>query len=222
MRNLMATCALALMVSGAALAAPTGNTSAANVLKGDYVEARTASVFAGACHYNGEVMSTGREAEMVWHIREGAWDDVSLAGLSAIAAITSNSNLQEEGAARRSVLFIDARATAPQMKAMVGALKSRYGKTLGEVVEVKRAPIAFERKDEAFQVEAKGVTLLQVDAMPDHACCKQPNMVCYKPLVEIKDRKVGYTRASGIQDKTLGTTWEKANQNTAFYGDFSF
>ena len=29
-------------------------------IKGDYVEVRTASVFAGACHFNGEVTTTGR------------------------------------------------------------------------------------------------------------------------------------------------------------------
>ena len=33
-------------------------------LRGDYVEVRTASVFAGACHYNGEVVTTGRDAMM--------------------------------------------------------------------------------------------------------------------------------------------------------------
>ncbi len=42
--------------------------SQANVaLTGDYVEARTASVFAGACHFNGEVVTTGRDAVMAWN-----------------------------------------------------------------------------------------------------------------------------------------------------------
>src|SRR5678815_4830331 len=39
-------------------------------MRGDYVEVRTASVFAGACHYNGEVVTTGRDAKManlVWY-----------------------------------------------------------------------------------------------------------------------------------------------------------
>ena len=57
--------------------------------------------------------------------------------------------------------------------------------------------------------------------MPNHECCKQPNMVWYKPLVELKDRRVGYTRVSGITDNTLGATWEKNNENTAFYGTFA-
>jgi hypothetical protein len=220
MRNLIATLALAVATTAAFAAGGSGST-VGNGLKGDYVEARTASVFAGACHYNGEVMSTGNEAEMVWHIREGSWNGVSVSGLSAVAAVASEANLQEEDAARRSVLYIDAKATDAQAAALTAALKERYGKSLGTVIAVKRAPIDFTRTDENYRVTAKGVTNLTVDAMPNHECCKQPNMVCYKPLVELKDRKVGFTRSSGITDKTLGQTWEKTNQNTAFYGTFS-
>lgn len=219
MRNLIAIMALALLGS-TALAAPEDATLH-NSLKGDYIEARTASVFAGACHYNGEVMSTGREAEMVWHIQEGTWNGVSLSGLSAIAAVASNANLQEETAARRSLLYIDARATEAQAAALTAALKERYGKAFGTVVAIKRAPIVFDKNAESYHVTAAGVTELSVDAMPNHACCKQPNMVCYKPLIDLSDRKVGFTHTSGIQDETLGVTWQKSNANTAFYGVFS-
>ena len=47
-----------------ALCALVFSSQAENVsLRGDYVEVRTASVFAGACHYNGEVVTTGRDGE---------------------------------------------------------------------------------------------------------------------------------------------------------------
>ena len=41
--------------------------NASSTIVGDYVEARTASVFAGACHYNGELVTTGRDAIMAWN-----------------------------------------------------------------------------------------------------------------------------------------------------------
>ena len=219
MRNLLLTLALTLSVAAANAQAP--GKSDTGTLKGDYLEARTASVFAGACHYNGELTTTGREAEMAWHIREGAWKGTSLSGLSALASIVSDANLQDETAARRSTLYIDARATPAQFDALAAALQARYGSAFGKVVAVKRAPISFARTGENYRVESKGVTLLSVEAMPNHECCKQPNMVWYKPLIEIKDRKVGFTKESGIQDKTLGVTWTKNDQNTAFYGAFT-
>ncbi|HEY4330472.1 MAG TPA: hypothetical protein VGN88_12105, partial [Phycisphaerae bacterium] len=36
-------------------------------ITGDYVEARTASVFCGACHYNSEILCAGRDGVMAWH-----------------------------------------------------------------------------------------------------------------------------------------------------------
>lgn len=57
------------------------NSSAeSNSLRGDYVETRTASVFAGACHYNGELTTTGRDALMAWNVVSGSWRGVDLAG----------------------------------------------------------------------------------------------------------------------------------------------
>jgi len=41
-------------------------------IKGAYVEARTAEVFAGGCVINGEAATTGREALMAWKVDRGA------------------------------------------------------------------------------------------------------------------------------------------------------
>ncbi|HZO87299.1 MAG TPA: DUF1326 domain-containing protein [Chthonomonadaceae bacterium] len=220
MRNFLLTLALALSVGAAANAAPT-KSQTGNHLRGDYVEARTASVFAGACHFGGEVTTTGREAEMVWHVRDGAWNGVSLEGLNAMAAVVGSENLRDEEAARRSVLYIDVKATPAQAEALTAALQANYGKSLGKLVAVKRVPITFARQDESYRVEAKGVGNLVVDAMPNHECCKLPNMVWYTPLIELSNRRVGYTRTSSVLDKTLGANWTKSGQNTAFYGEFS-
>lgn len=217
MRNLILTTVLALSMGSAMAQAPT----AKNRLSGDYVEARTASVFAGACHYNGELTTTGREAELVWHVRDGAWNGTDISGLSALASVVAEANLQDVNAGRQSVLFVDEKATPAQATALTEALKSKFGKTLGTIVSVKQAPISFARKGSDFRVEVKGITKLAVDAMPDNACCKMPQLVWYKPLVEIKDRKVGLTKASGVKDATLKTDWSYQNQNTSFYGTFS-
>ena len=47
-------------------------------VKGDYVEVRTASVFTGACHFNGEVVTTGREAIMAWNFTSGRWNGTEM------------------------------------------------------------------------------------------------------------------------------------------------
>lgn len=217
MRNLIVTAALALSMGSALAQAPVNK----NHLTGDYLEARTASVFAGACHYNGELTTTGREAGMVWHVREGVWNGTDVSGLSVMASVVSQANLQDASAPRRAVLYVDAKATPAQSAALTEALTAKFGATLGQIAAVKQTPIHFARKGDNFRVEVKGVSKLAVEAMPDNACCKMPQMVWYKPLVEVQNRKVGLTKQSNVKEATLGTDWTFRNQNTSFYGTFS-
>ena len=70
---------------------------------GRYVEARTASVFAGACHHNSELVTAGREQVLAWIIEAGAVDGVQLAGVGVVAAVGCAENLEVATAPRKSV-----------------------------------------------------------------------------------------------------------------------
>src|SRR5438132_13368473 len=79
-----------------------GSSAESVSVRGDYVEVRTASVFAGACHYNGEITTTGRDALMAWNVTSGKWSGVDLAGVRAVAIVTSEVNLSDLDTPRRS------------------------------------------------------------------------------------------------------------------------
>src|SRR3954452_24926817 len=87
-------------------------------LRGDYVEVRTASVFAGACHYNGEVVTTGRDAMMAWNVTSGKWQRVDLNGVRVLAIVSADANLGESNASRQSEIIIDSNASRTQALAM--------------------------------------------------------------------------------------------------------
>lgn len=188
-------------------------------LRGEYVEVRTASVFAGACHYNGEVVTTGRDAVMAWNVTSGKWQGVDLAGVRAMAIITSDENLSDNKA-RQSEIIIDSKTSPAQSQAMLDALRQKYAGTLGNVVTVRNAPISFERNGRSYAVAAEGA-FIDVEAMPNDLCCKMPNLVWYSPLVGLENRKVGYTIRAGYSGKTIGTPWSRSGENSAFYGSFS-
>lgn len=194
----------------------------ADGVKGVYVEARTASVFAGACHYNGELTTAGREALMAWSVKEGSWGGVDLAGLRAVAVVGSEANLMDSAAARRSELIVDSAASAAQAKALARAVEVAYGRVLGRVVEVRRAPVSFSADGKSFEVSAVGAAVLEVDAMPDELCCRMPHMVWYAPLVPVEARKVGHTRKAAYAGGAAGDAWQRTGENGAFYGTFSF
>ena len=98
-------------------------------LTGTYVEARTSEVFAGACVINGEAATAGREALLAWKVDSGRFNGVALDGLAVVAAVSGDANLSvhEIGgdvANTRTALFVDARATEAQRKALVAMVKT--------------------------------------------------------------------------------------------------
>jgi hypothetical protein len=198
------------------------NFSTTPVVQGDYVEARTASVFAGACHYNSELVTSGRDAVMAWKISSGSANGVNLAGVKAMAVISCESNLSDDGAARRSEITIDNEASDAQAAAMVQLLSVRCGKSLGQIVAVRRGPVNFQHIGGQYEVNAAGFASMSVAAMPNSECCTQPNLVWYSPLIQLNGRMVGYTRTAAYTAGTVGDSWQRSDENSAFYGSFSF
>ncbi len=189
-------------------------------LRGEYVEVRTASVFAGACHYNGEVVTTGRDALMAWNVTSGKWQGIDLTGVRVLAIVSADANLGEENAARQSEIIIDSSASRTQALAMTNALKEKYGASLGKIVEVRTAPITFERNGRTYAVVTNEAAI-NVEGMPNDLCCKMPNLVWYAPLVGLENRKVGYTSKAIYSGKVVGEPWSRSGENSAFYGTFS-
>jgi len=210
-----------LMVVVVAVSAFVFSSRAENVsMRGDYVEVRTASVFAGACHFNGEVTTAGREAMMAWNVTSGNWQGVDLTGVRALAIVSADANLGEANAPRQSEIIIDSSATRTQALAITNALKEKYAASLGNIVEVRTAPIKFERSGRTYAVVTNEAAI-NVEAMPNDLCCKMPNLVWYTPLVGLENRKVGYTSKALYSGKVVGEPWSRSGENSAFYGTFS-
>ena len=188
-------------------------------LRGDYVEVRTVSVFAGACHYNGEVTTAGREAMMAWNVTSGKWQGIDLSGVRVMAIISSESNLADKDAARQSELIIDSPSRA-QSLAMLNAIKANYAASLGNIVKVRNAPITFVREGKKYAVAADEATM-NVEAMPNDLCCKMPNLVWYTPMVGLENRKVGYTTNASYSGNTVSEQWSRSGENSAFSGSFA-
>ncbi|MGQ9489088.1 MAG: DUF1326 domain-containing protein [Armatimonadota bacterium] len=192
----------------------------AQTLRGDYVEARTCSVYAGGCHYSGEYVTAGREALLFWHIREGQWNGVDVGGLSVFAAVVANNNLAEPSTPRKSVLYIDAHATQPQRKALTSLFSERYANLLGDIRAVKTGTIRYTREDKQMTVDAPGVAILHISRYPCKHCV-QPHQVWYHPLVPIVDAEVASAKRTAYLDRQLGIVWQRGEENSIFVGEFT-
>ena len=219
MKTRLALLSLVPLACLSAAKGPPQPAATATPVLGDYVEARTASVFAGACHYNGERVTTGRDAVLAWHIASGAWQGTDLSGVSAMAAVSCDDNLAEASAARRSELVVD--GSPAQVTALASLLANRCGSQLGAIVTVRQGTVAFHRDGRAYHVNAEGFAELSIQPMPNDACCSQPSNVWYTPLVPLAHRKVGYAQRAAYTAGTVGDAWDRSDENDAFYGAFS-
>jgi hypothetical protein len=197
------------------LAAPAGAE-----IHGRYVETRTAAVFAGACHYQGEIVTRGRDAVVALDIESGREEGVDLAGVKAVIIVAAADNLAAADARRRSVLVVDEKAASAQVQALTRALSTRYAAATGDIVAVRRAPVRFVAAGDSYEVEAADYVALRVAGLPDRACCKMPNLVWYEPLFPLQQRRVGLTRSARSEGAGLFTPWTEAGENSSFYGSF--
>lgn len=190
-------------------------------ISGDYVEARTASVFCGACHYNGELVTTGNDALLAWSFDAGDYHGVSLKGVRVMAAVTCDENLARDLSPHRAQLAVDTGATEQQVAAVRDLLQEKCGSQIGTIVSVSRTQIAFTHSDTGYLVTARGFGTLNVSYRTDNSCCVQPGLVWYDPLSPIAGRKVGYTEFAQ-STAAISPRWEREGEDSAFYGPIAF
>ena len=190
-------------------------------VQGEYLEARSVSVYVGACHYGAEYVEGGREATLVWNIRQGTWKGVSLDGLTVVAVVTAKNNLAIDTKTRRSVLYIDTKATSKQRTALVDLMTTKRSEILGEVVSTENAPITFTKQGVKYDLQVGKVLSLSVSRYPCQNCT-QPHQIWYKPLEQLDTPIVGKSTSYCYQDKILSVTWDCGEDtNNVFVGDFA-
>lgn len=213
---------------GLALAVPSPSMAAdgASRVTGEYVEARTAEVFAGGCIMNSQAETMGKQAVLAWRITEGVVEGVDVSGLSVVAAIAGDHNLgiREMGGASptdvRALMYVDASATEPQRRALVTMARAAISDLPVRVLDVQAVPIVFTRTAHATEVLA-GAAVLRVDAHLHHdPSCGA--MQWFHPLSQGAEAEVGLTRTQSFSGAALGTKWRQADRKSAFVGTFSF
>lgn len=199
-----------LLCLSLALSAGCASTSGTN--SGAYVEARTASVFAGACHYGSEYTTAGREAILAWRFDGGA-----ARGAEVVAVISSRQNLAEEALDRRSVLYVDGPDDA--CEAAVEVLMEKG--MLGEVVAIEEGAEVYVR-GESYRVRAGDGVELVGELLPDRECCSMPSEVWYEPLCTEQRGIVGNSEVFQCEVPALAVRFERTGENDAFVGSFTW
>jgi hypothetical protein len=213
----------------AGLFASTLSASDPKGVAGDYVEVRTAQVFAGGCIMGSEGEAAGREAILAWRVSRGAVNGVPLDGLSVVAAAAADINLgtHELGGAPatvlKSVVLVDERANAAQRDALIAMARSLAPSIVRSVVETRAVPIAFERSGDNVRVTAGEAASLDVVTNVPHS----PNcgaLKWFEPLARTEGAQIGVTRLQEWNGTALGPRWKQVSDDkrSSFVGTFSY
>lgn len=200
---------------------------AAQEIRGDYLETRSADVYTGQCFANGEVNLVGKEAILAWHVQSGSWDGVPLQGLTVAAAVRANGTLgdpYENPYPAKAVLLVDDQATVPQQAALVNFAKRMGGELLNNVEQV--IPTQMEL---VVNAEHHGAAMLRAGRFAtvqtrsiggqDHLCGNE--VTFYPPLTELAHSMPAVALTDTYNGPGLGISWDLHGKRSAFVGTFS-
>jgi len=196
-------------------------------ITGEYVEARTAEVFAGGCIMNSEAETMGRQAIMAWKITSGSFEGVPLDGLMVAAAVAGDRNLGmremggEEPTAVKAIITVDPRATRVQRDALVRFVRAMSRGLITEVVRVDTAPIKFATSQNYVEVSVPESMQLTVNKEMKHdPSCGA--MQWFKPFSTLEQSSMGVAEAHSFSGQGLGTKWSAPDKRSAFFGTFAY
>lgn len=198
----------------------------AQQIKGDYIETRGADVYTGPCFANSEIGFMGDKAILAWHITEGSWDGVSLAGLSVVGAVKASATLGDPYSKpypAKSVLLIDRRATPRQREALINFAQEMGGELLRHVVKAMDVPIDMQvlhnHNAKAFVYAGSFVTVeTRSIGDKDHLCGNESTY--YPPLTETTHAMPAVALTDEYQGQGLNDTWTLHDKRSAFVGTF--
>ena len=194
---------------------------------GEYVEARTAEVFAGGCIMNSEAETMGRQALMAWRITSGVFDGVTLDGLTVAAAVAGDRNLGmremggEEPTAVKAIITVDPRANLAQRDALVKLVRELSNGLITHVVRVDVAPVRFATSQNYVEVSVPETMTLTVNKEMKHdPSCGA--MQWFKPFTKLADAAMGVAEEHSFDGNGLNTKWSAPNKRSAFFGTFVY
>ncbi|HJX83696.1 MAG TPA: DUF1326 domain-containing protein [Candidatus Angelobacter sp.] len=201
--------------------------SASPTINGQYIETRSADVYVGQCFANGEMNTAGDQAIVAWHITDGSWDGVSLAGLNVVGAVKANATLGDpygKPYPAKSVLFIDQEATPQQRAALINFAQTMGGELLRHVVRVVDTRVDMEvgqqhsararvQAGEFVMVETRGIT------DKDHLCGNEAAF--YPPLTETTHAMPAVALTDEYRGSDLNSSWTLHDKRSAFVGTFA-
>jgi hypothetical protein len=222
MKSILSIAVLGMTVGLGSAAKQTPNIS------GDYLEVRSCDVYTGPCFANAEMGLSGKEAILVWSVRDGAWNGTPLNGLGVIAVVRTDNTLGDmryQPRSGKTVLILDSKANSLQRDALADFARAMAGRLVKEVVEVKTASMDLAMgtcsKSGCAKVQAGDLVNISTRCFSekDHVCGNEETY--YPPLTQVENAMPAFTEVASYQGTGLDLRWQLTEARSTFLASFS-
>ena len=218
----------ALTVLAAILVSPFVTNLSAAEISGQYLEARSCSVYTGPCFANAEMGQAGKEALLAWKVDRGGWNGVSLDGLGVALVVSAQNTLGYDGVfamtpgKTQSVVLVDEKATQPQRDALIAFVKETAPELAANVVGVEEAPISLtnDHLEGRGVFRAGDVAKIETRGMAKGDCVCANEVIFYEPLIEVENTSPAFANVVSFNGSGLGKTWTSRDERSAFLATF--
>jgi Protein of unknown function (DUF1326) len=214
----------------AALAALTvaATQAGAATIQGQYLEARTCSVYTGPCFGNAEIGLAGKEAVLAWKVEKGAWNDVNLDGLGVALVLSSEGTLgfdevfDMDAGKIESVILVDEQASSEQQRALVDFVKDSAKRLTAHVKQVQ--PVPFQLQNDHLEgrglFSAGDVARIETRALQQGDCVCSNEIIFYLPLTDVDNFSPAFSKTNSFQGQGLEKRWAGGGERGAFLATF--
>lgn len=218
----------AALTSLCALALVAASSAAAAEVRGRYLEARNAEIYASHCFANSELGIRGDLATMAWVVDSGSIEGVSLDGLGVVAVIKASGTLGDPFSnplPAKAVLIFDERADEAQRAALETLVTRQAGELTANVIRRESARISFDDRGDlhARRVSLRAGELVTIETRPidetDSLC--HLDSIYYRPLVELEHAMPAFSLVNSFHGHGLNTNYDDFNRSSAYLGRFT-
>jgi hypothetical protein len=197
-------------------------------IRGSYLEARNAEVYASHCFANSELGLRGELAVMAWKVDQGEFNGVALDGLGVVAVVRASGTLGDPFTSplpAKAVLIVDERASSEQRAALEGFAKRSAGALLDDIVRTDVAPISvdFHGDLHARRATMKAGDLVRIETRAirgTDSLCHLDDLY-YAPLVRLDHAMPAYSLQTRFSGEGLGVAFDLMDRSSAYIGTFT-
>ncbi|HWP31221.1 MAG TPA: DUF1326 domain-containing protein [Fimbriimonadales bacterium] len=191
-------------------------------ISGTYIEMRTCSIFAGPCHYSGEMMTDGRSAVAIFQVESGSYQGISLSGVKAALLVNSEENLVFQKPTK-SILFLDGASSPSKKQALIQLLQKQLGNYTNNLQDVRDAEIVLTTDNNEISVRVKDSRKPVYDALitfRECTSCTMPGVLWYRPLSPGVESEIATVEKQTLHENVLEERWVRMDERAAFVGSF--